>query len=393
MEHGPKAAKAFVNLIKQTLPKDGKPGKNRSLIVAKTPAQPVLLVSPKKSANALSELKTMSKSLGIFTPIAVGQVVFEKGEVHLKLLKPATEAIVRAAFLDYFKRYKVNPPSQKVKLIQPDEWDAVEFEESPHDEADEAEAAGDEDDTDEEAAGEDDDSDEDEDEESEAGSDDRAGALSARIDTETAQLKKIAGLLAAHPEIRPALLKATTSLTDARKQLGAKALDEVETLLHAAQAAMTEVAHLIKGGAGPIETGEEDEDEEDEAPPQLKAPTKPLLPIWVEAKEAADAEIGKLQEKLRASGDEDLEQIAEYGLYGATTGQAVKLMAALRDADNSKSPDALKKLYVAVNSYADYMDGAGSEMFDLIEQNEFHGVPLRKILGPALNAITKELGA
>ncbi|HEY1504381.1 MAG TPA: hypothetical protein VGF92_08785 [Stellaceae bacterium] len=289
----------------------------------------------------------------------------------------------------------------KVKLVQPEEWEGVEFEETPHDEADEGEGEEDQDET-EAASGEDDDEDEadedegedeDESEDEKGGSSDRAGALAARIETATEQLKKIAALLAAYPEIRPALVKATTSLSDARKQLGAKAFDEVEKLLHGAQTAMADAAHLIKGGPGPTENheAETDEDEEEEAPSHLKVPSKPLLPIWVQAKEQADAEIGKLQEKLRAVGDEDLTQIAEYGLYGATTGQAAKLMAALRDADSSKSPDALKKLYVAANSYADYMDGAGSDLFDLIEQNEFHAVRLRSILGPALAAITKEL--
>ncbi len=411
MEHGPKAAKSFAKLIKQTAPKNGKPGKNRSLVIGNTPKQPVVLVSVKKPTSALAELKTMSKDLGPFTPVAIGKAIFENGEIHVKVLKDANEAAVKKAFLGYFKLYKLSPPSNTIRLLwQPDDLAAIEFEEDPEDtgededetgegETDEADGSDDAGDPDSDQADAEDEGDE------EDAEDERAEELERRIETATAQLKKIAGLLAAHPEMRQALVTATKSLSDARARLSAGAVDEADSLIHAAQGAMAEAAHLVRGGGTAPNTStvtedsvthEEDETEEEDAeedapPPTLKQPTKPLLPIWVEAKDEADAEIGKLQDRLRETEDEDLTQIADYGLYGATTGQGVKLMAALRDADSTKSPDALRKLLAAVEDYEDYMDGAGSELFDLIEQNDFRSVPLRAILRPALDAITKQL--
>jgi hypothetical protein len=135
LEHGAKAAKTFSSLIKQTAPKENKPGKNRSLVIgiARGANKPVILVSPKKPTNALSELKTMSKKLGTVTPLAIGQVVFQGNVVHVKALKNANEAKVKSVFLEYYHVYKVTPPSIKVKLWQPNEWEAVEFEEDQND--------------------------------------------------------------------------------------------------------------------------------------------------------------------------------------------------------------------------------------------------------------------
>ncbi|HEY1504384.1 MAG TPA: hypothetical protein VGF92_08800 [Stellaceae bacterium] len=133
MEHGAKAATSFTNLIKQTAKKGDLPGRNRSLVIGKAGDKPVMLVSPKKPTQALSELSTMSKKLGKVTPLAIGQVVFEENVVHLKALKNANEAVVKKAFLDYYRAYKISPPSIQVKLWQPTEWNAVEFEEDPED--------------------------------------------------------------------------------------------------------------------------------------------------------------------------------------------------------------------------------------------------------------------
>ena len=112
-----------------------------------------------------------------------------------------------------------------------------------------------------------------------------------------------------------------------------------------------------------------------------------LLPIWLEAKEAVDADIGKLQDALRAEEDEDLDQIVEYGLYGATEGQTVRLMAALREAD-SGAPAGLSKVIGAVHDYQAFLDGA--PIVDLLESNPFGvSVPLRKTLGAALSELER----
>jgi hypothetical protein len=114
----------------------------------------------------------------------------------------------------------------------------------------------------------------------------------------------------------------------------------------------------------------------------------PLMPIWLAAKEEVDTGIGKLQDALRQSDDEDLHAIAEFGLYGATRGQTVQLMAALTDADKSHSPEALAKVVNAVDDFRDFLDGA--PIVDLIENNPFGvAVPMRQTLGAALAELAR----
>lgn len=117
-------------------------------------------------------------------------------------------------------------------------------------------------------------------------------------------------------------------------------------------------------------------------------PRDKLLPIWMSAKETADAGIDALQTALRDRDDEDLDAIAEYGLYGATTGQAVRLIAALRDADGAGTVGAYAKVRNAVDDFRDFLDGA--PIVELMENNPFGvQVKLRATLGPALEQISR----
>jgi hypothetical protein len=236
MEHGVKAAKAFSKLIKQTAPKDGKPGKNRSLVVGTTPGQPVVLVSPKNPTGALAELKAMSKKLGAFTPVAVGQVVFEENEIHVKVLKAANEMAVKKAVTGYFSLYKVSPPSLKVKLFQPDQWEAVEFEE---DENESGEGDEDSDDTGETDAL----TDEPEEEEEDAGTEEETGdtptepdpaqhdQIVARIKATVARFTKVAAAVGADPAAAKLLQEARAKLGEANAGLAAGKFDAAETAL------------------------------------------------------------------------------------------------------------------------------------------------------------------
>ena len=123
------------------------------------------------------------------------------------------------------------------------------------------------------------------------------------------------------------------------------------------------------------------------AAPALSAP---VLPIWTDAKEDLDADIEKLQQALKASGDEDLRDIAEFGLHGVTRNQSVRLVAALRDADSAKSGEAIAKAYDAAKSFLDFL--AASPGVDVIEQNPLGiPVPMRAKLGAALNQIMHTL--
>lgn len=118
----------------------------------------------------------------------------------------------------------------------------------------------------------------------------------------------------------------------------------------------------------------------------------PLLPLWTAAKDRADAGIAQLQAALRAADDDDLEQIAEFGLFSVTQGQAVKLIAALLEADAAPSPATHGKLRTALDNYRDFLDGA--PIVDLVEDNPFGvSVPLRATLGAALDEMERRLAA
>jgi hypothetical protein len=120
------------------------------------------------------------------------------------------------------------------------------------------------------------------------------------------------------------------------------------------------------------------------------APRPKLLPIWVAAKDEIDSAITRLQEALVATRDDDLLQIAEYGLYGATGGENVALMAALREAD-AGDDEALQRVRDAARDYQAFL--AGAPMVQLVEENPFGvPVPLRKRLGDALAELERLAG-
>lgn len=115
------------------------------------------------------------------------------------------------------------------------------------------------------------------------------------------------------------------------------------------------------------------------------------LAIWREAKEDVDAAIAALAGRLRATGDPDLERIAEFGLYGLTDGEGVKLMAALREVEANPS-GAGAKLAKAIDTYRAFL--AQSEVVTLIDSNPFGvTVSMRATLGRALNELQQQLAA
>ena len=114
-----------------------------------------------------------------------------------------------------------------------------------------------------------------------------------------------------------------------------------------------------------------------------------LLQLWVAAREQVDDAIASLQSALKADGDPDLQQIAEYGLHGVTRNQNVQMMAALREMA-AGTPAGPKKLTVAVEDFRELL---ASPVADLLEDNPFGvPVPLRAVLGPALDTLAASLG-
>lgn len=122
------------------------------------------------------------------------------------------------------------------------------------------------------------------------------------------------------------------------------------------------------------------------------APTRGgYLAIWRDAKESVDDALSALQKRLRATGDPDLVRIAEFGLYGASDGENVALMAALREAE--ADPDnAADILADAIEDYRDFL--ADSDAITLIDRNPFGvAITMRATLGAALDDIEQRLAA
>lgn len=116
---------------------------------------------------------------------------------------------------------------------------------------------------------------------------------------------------------------------------------------------------------------------------------------WRAAGEAVDAQISKLQAALRNSGDDMLEDIAEFGLNGITGGHRVRLAAALQALDPGKPAVFAKLAPPTLKVIRDYLAFlTGDEAIEVCDLNPL-GVPvsIRATLGPALEAMAAVLEA
>ena len=114
-----------------------------------------------------------------------------------------------------------------------------------------------------------------------------------------------------------------------------------------------------------------------------------LLIIFRDAKEEVDPSISKLQSEMRATGDVDLIRIADYGMFGMTSGQGVGLMTALIDyraAPPEKRDAAMKAVRDAAVAYKTAV--WGHKLVDLVDENKLGvTVGIKSKLGPALDTI------
>lgn len=79
---------------------------------------------------------------------------------------------------------------------------------------------------------------------------------------------------------------------------------------------------------------------------------------WSEASYAADQQIGVLQIALRKSGNEDLAQIANFGMNALTGNFKVQLMAAMKDLDSAnddKVPKAAAKALPVIRGFRKHL--------------------------------------
>jgi hypothetical protein len=129
--------------------------------------------------------------------------------------------------------------------------------------------------------------------------------------------------------------------------------------------------------------------------PGSTARLKAARDAWKAASEAVDGQISALQAVLRKSGDDTLEEIAEFGLNGVTGNYRVPLMTALIElgagdlaAIQKAGPKALK----IINDFRTYLET--SEKVEVCDANPFSTpVSIRATLGGALAELAASLEA
>ena len=122
---------------------------------------------------------------------------------------------------------------------------------------------------------------------------------------------------------------------------------------------------------------------------------KIALDRWKAASEAVDGQIGALQAVLLRSDDDELKQIAEYGLNGVTGNNRVPLQAALIEAGAGDPPAMCKvgpKALGIIKGFRTYLDT--SEQVAVCDENPFDTpVSIRTTLGGALAEMATALEA
>ncbi len=131
------------------------------------------------------------------------------------------------------------------------------------------------------------------------------------------------------------------------------------------------------------------------APPPAAPSWRDARAKWQDASEAVDAQIAALQSVLRQSGDDTLEEIAEFGLNAVTGNHRVRLAAALMEVGNGDAATLRKagpKVLKIVNEFRTYLES--SEAVEVCDANPF-GTPvsIRATLGGALAQMAAALDA
>ena len=114
---------------------------------------------------------------------------------------------------------------------------------------------------------------------------------------------------------------------------------------------------------------------------------------WKIALETVDAQLGKLQQTLRSSEDEELRDIAEFGLNGVTGNFKVPLLAAMQDIeaarDDARGSQARRATQIATG-FLKHIENATEVA--ACDENPFGvQVSIRKTLGGALAQLNDAL--
>ena len=116
---------------------------------------------------------------------------------------------------------------------------------------------------------------------------------------------------------------------------------------------------------------------------------------WNAASETVDGQIAGLQSILRGSGDDTLEEIAEFGLNAITGNHRVRLMAALMElgaGDPSAMQKSGSKALGIIDEFTAFLDA--DEAIAVCDANPFGApVTIRSTLGAALRQMAASLQA
>lgn len=117
--------------------------------------------------------------------------------------------------------------------------------------------------------------------------------------------------------------------------------------------------------------------------------------VWESASEAVDGQITGLQAALRATGDETMKHIAEFGMNGLTGDHKVKLMAAMMEigaGDPESLAKAGPKALGIIQAFRTHIDS--DERIEVCDDNPFGvAVSIRATLAPALAQLEAALQA
>jgi hypothetical protein len=115
---------------------------------------------------------------------------------------------------------------------------------------------------------------------------------------------------------------------------------------------------------------------------------------WRDSMDTVNAQITRLQSALKSSGDDDLEEIAEFGLNGVTGNFKTPLMAALLNIDAAADAAALKKAASnaagIIQGFRQHLDS--DEAVEACDDNPFGvKVSIRETVGGGLSQLEEAL--
>ena len=147
----------------------------------------------------------------------------------------------------------------------------------------------------------------------------------------------------------------------------------IAALAHAISAAVHGAGH--SGGA--------------QTPDSTHVPPEELLALFRDAKETVDEGLNRLRAAMVDTGDEDLERIAEIGMFGMTNGEGVGLMKALLELRGARPEQREAATKAARDSAVAYKQAVfRHKLVDLVDDNPWGiAVGIKATLGPALDRI------